>query len=50
MNVVVDDVVVVVDVFRAGSVTCQENSSLAQMRQFSIDNAIALLVQVQTYA
>ena len=36
MNIVVDDVVVVVDVFRAGSITRQKNSSLAQMRKFEL--------------
>ena len=50
MDVIVDDVVVVVDVFRAGSITGQKNSSLAKMREFAINNAIPLSMQIQTQA
>ena len=48
VNGVVNDLVMVVDVFGAGSITCQEDSSLAQVSEFRIDDAIALGMQVHT--
>ena len=46
MNMVIDNVVVVVDVLGAGSITGQQNASLTSVSEFRVNNAIALRGQV----
>ena len=47
IGLVDDDVVVMICVLGAGSIASQKDSSLAQMREFAIDNTIPLGVQIQ---
>ena len=50
MQVIVNDFVVVVDVFGTESITDQQNPCFAQMSESRIDDAITLSVQIETHA
>ena len=50
MKVIVDDIVMVIDVFSTDSITDQQNPGLTQMSEFRVGDAIALGMQVQTHA
>ncbi|TWU18917.1 hypothetical protein Poly21_10880 [Allorhodopirellula heiligendammensis] len=50
MNVVVNNIIVVIDVFGTKSITHQQDSCLTQVSKFRIGDAITLGMQVQSYA